>query len=448
MEKVENLNVILIVDKNGETKEVSEIQGIDIKFTGKNGKAIFGTPIAPFKNCKFEIGTNCTIKIETSKHIIKNFQVRCLANYNSVLIGENFNFNGGYFALDAESCLNIIIGDNCLFSSDIYFRVTDGHSIISLEDGETINEGGDIEVGDNVWLGRNTTVLKGSIIPKGCIVGANATVCGKFKEQNCIIAGLPAKIIKRNVKWVNPNTEKFNQAHKIFNESKEIIDKIEKNKGPTVSLIIPLFEGEYRLFECLDSLINQTLKNIEIILLDYGANEEVVKISNDYLKKDKRIKYLNDWLFEKDPKDVEEKNRLAKEYILGKYIIFIYPHDFVAPDMCEKLVVTAEALKTDCVEANYLLFKEIRGVRVFIKKTRLKDNQGKYYCMIEKTEDKEYELENKISGIYLKEKVSSVLNVMNLKNKNKVIYNSFYQCLMSQIDTIAYIKNHLFFFQE
>ena len=59
----------------------------------------------------------------------------------------------------------------------------------------------DVIIGKHVWIGRNASVHKGAVIPDGCVVGANSFVTHKFEEQNTIIAGTPAKVIKRNIRW-------------------------------------------------------------------------------------------------------------------------------------------------------------------------------------------------------------------------------------------------------
>lgn len=58
-----------------------------------------------------------------------------------------------------------------------------------------------IILGDRVWVGTRCIILKGSRIADGCVVGANTTVRGIFDEPNCLIAGSPARVIKRGISW-------------------------------------------------------------------------------------------------------------------------------------------------------------------------------------------------------------------------------------------------------
>ncbi len=54
----------------------------------------------------------------------------------------------------------------------------------------------EIHIGKNCFLGCNSIILKGTVLGDGCVVGAGAVVAGKF-EDNCVIAGNPAKVIKK-----------------------------------------------------------------------------------------------------------------------------------------------------------------------------------------------------------------------------------------------------------
>ena len=76
---------------------------------------------------------------------------------------------------------------------------TDWHSICL--DGIKANDDIKVSIEDNVWIGCRSTILKGAVIPRGCVIGANSNVVGVFTEKNCIIAGNPARIVKKNITW-------------------------------------------------------------------------------------------------------------------------------------------------------------------------------------------------------------------------------------------------------
>lgn len=92
------------------------------------------------------------------------------------------------------------VGDNCLFSSEIYISTTDSHSILDNK-GSRINPSQSISLGNHIWIGTRAIVLKGARLASNIIVGAGAIVNKSVNETNVVIAGSPAKIVKRGVCW-------------------------------------------------------------------------------------------------------------------------------------------------------------------------------------------------------------------------------------------------------
>lgn len=79
-------------------------------------------------------------------------------------------------------------------------RGSDFHPIIDIETNKVINIPSQrLYIGNHVWLAERSRILKNAYISDGCIVGAEAVIAKKFEEPNCIIAGNPAKIIKKNI---------------------------------------------------------------------------------------------------------------------------------------------------------------------------------------------------------------------------------------------------------
>ena len=95
---------------------------------------------------------------------------------------------------------NIVIGDDCMFSSDIILRTGDSHSVVDLQNNR-INPSKSIEIGNHVWIGNKVTVNKGVFVPNNSIIGTGAVVTKTFENGNIIIAGNPAKIIKSDINW-------------------------------------------------------------------------------------------------------------------------------------------------------------------------------------------------------------------------------------------------------
>lgn len=87
-----------------------------------------------------------------------------------------------------------------MFGWNIVLNDGDGH-IIYDDNNVIINEARCIAINDSVWIGANATLLKGSLIGEGSIVGFGSIVTKKFPEKRVIITGLPAKIVKKDIRW-------------------------------------------------------------------------------------------------------------------------------------------------------------------------------------------------------------------------------------------------------
>lgn len=94
-----------------------------------------------------------------------------------------------------------------------------------------------------------------------------------------------------------------------------------------VSIIIPVYNSESFLNECLNSVINQTYKNIEIILVDDGSTDKSGSICDDYAKKDDRIK-----VFHKENGGVSSARNLGILHSKGEFITFVDSDDTITKD--------------------------------------------------------------------------------------------------------------------
>ena len=121
-------------------------------------------------------------------------------NNNVIEIGENTTFEMNVQLAACEGT-SIRIGKDCMFSHDIYVRTTDSHSIVNSQ-GQRINCAKDINIGDHVWIGMQCLILKGANIPDNCIVGARAVVGASKYQSNSLLAGIPAREMKNNIKWL------------------------------------------------------------------------------------------------------------------------------------------------------------------------------------------------------------------------------------------------------
>ncbi len=99
-----------------------------------------------------------------------------------------------------------------------------------------------------------------------------------------------------------------------------------------ISVIIPIYNVEQYLRQCLDSVINQTYKNLEIILVDDGSTDNSGKICDEYALKDARIKVIH-----KENGGVSSARNAGLDIAKGDYIGFVDSDDYIEKDMYEYL---------------------------------------------------------------------------------------------------------------
>lgn len=117
---------------------------------------------------------------------------------------------------------------------------------------------------------------------------------------------------------------------------------------PKISVIIPVYNVEDYIGQCLDSVINQTFENIEIICVNDGSTDNSLEILNRYAEYDKRIIIIN-----QENKGLSNARNVGIKLAIGKYIYFLDSDDFIDINAFEKLYYIAELDKLDFVSFNY-----------------------------------------------------------------------------------------------
>lgn len=102
----------------------------------------------------------------------------------------------------------VSIGDDSQLSWGVDVWCTDAHTITDLE-GTPVNYAESIEIGRHVWIGKDVKIGKNTRLADNSIVGWGSIVTKRFDEPNVIIAGIPAKIVKRGVNWDRKCINKF-----------------------------------------------------------------------------------------------------------------------------------------------------------------------------------------------------------------------------------------------
>lgn len=154
---------------------------------------------ASISNCLITIrGDECNVLIDDNCSIKGHVVIICEDNFSTVHIGSGSELYGP-ISIAATEGTKICIDDNCMIAPGCSIRSGDSHSI--FKDNLRINPAKDINIKSRCWLGERVMVLKGAILPEGCIVGAATVVTRPFQEKNCILAGVPARVISQHITW-------------------------------------------------------------------------------------------------------------------------------------------------------------------------------------------------------------------------------------------------------
>jgi len=117
---------------------------------------------------------------------------------------------------------------------------------------------------------------------------------------------------------------------------------------PCVSVIVATYNLVQYLPRCLDSLIGQTLQNIEIIVVDDGSSDNTMQVLTEYAVRDSRIK-----AFQKPNGGSASTKNFAHPYVTGEYIGYVDGDDWVEPQMFERMYTEAKAEDADVVGCSY-----------------------------------------------------------------------------------------------
>jgi glycosyltransferase involved in cell wall biosynthesis len=129
-------------------------------------------------------------------------------------------------------------------------------------------------------------------------------------------------------------------------------------KQPLISVIVPVYNVEIYLRKCLDSIINQTYKNLEIILVDDGSPDNCGKVCDEYATKDKRVKVIH-----KANGGQSSARNAGLDIATGEYIAFVDSDDYIAENMYEDLIGIAQKEMADIVTYTFYII-DSRGIRI------------------------------------------------------------------------------------
>lgn len=214
--RIKGKNNKVIIISNGEKilfNKYQVLKGLSIEIEGNNNTIEIELPLPRLQNSKCEVkGNNNFIRIGRSPYPIKLvLNLGWTVNNRKIIIGKDFSCTSARLLINEDNA-SLFIGENCMFSRGIIIR-TDGHTIIDKKTGHILNNIADMYIGNHVWVGENVAILKNTKISDNSIIGLGSIVTKKICEPNVVIAGNPAKIIKKDISWDRENASIYKRTY-------------------------------------------------------------------------------------------------------------------------------------------------------------------------------------------------------------------------------------------
>lgn len=178
-----------------------------------------------------------------------------------------------------------------------------------------------------------------------------------------------------------------------------MLGEILKGKS-MVSIIVPIYNSEQRIAKCIESILSQTFKDFELILINDGSKDKSLEICREYEEKDNRIRVLT-----QENSGVSATRNRGIECAKGEYIQFVDSDDYIAPNMVEQLVMRMKANDVDMVICGILKHYENYNEEI------LPEKEGKIY--MNELEERypsifgNYILHSPVNKLYKKELIKS-----------------------------------------
>ncbi len=139
--------------------------------------------------------------------------------------------------------------------------------------------------------------------------------------------------------------------------------------APKVSVIVPVYKAERYLRKCVDSLLTQTFRDFEVLLVDDGSPDRSGVICDGYARRDRRVR-----VFHKANGGVSSARQCGLDNARGEYTIHADPDDWVEPNMLEELYRKAKAENADMVICDYYV-NDNRGQRYVTQRPSALDHE-------------------------------------------------------------------------
>ena len=133
---------------------------------------------------------------------------------------------------------------------------------------------------------------------------------------------------------------------------------------PVVSIIVPVYNAQQYLEQCMQSILNQTYRNLDIILVNDGSKDNSPKMCMSYAKADERVTVIH-----------KTNGGLISAWIAGvkkaqgEYLCFVDSDDWIEPNMIEELIAKTSGKEKEIICSNYIIEKIEKKQSIPIKQS-------------------------------------------------------------------------------
>ena len=195
-----------------------------------------------------------------------------------------------------------------------------------------------------------------------------------------------------------------------------------------VSVIVPVFNAEKFIGKCLDSLVQQTLKDIEIIVINDGSTDNSINILKKYVKRFNNLK-----LYTQSNHGLYYTRKIGLHYATGKYIGWVDADDFIEPNMYEVLYTLAEEKSADVAYCDYNFYP---------RKTKTKE---KWFRQFKGKKDIDFIERN--SQLWNKIVKRKVLKNLKISDIFETCFDEAYIKVLLHAKTIAFTDEKLYHYR-
>ena len=125
----------------------------------------------------------------------------------------------------------------------------------------------------------------------------------------------------------------------------------------TVSVIVPVYNSEKYLADCIESIMMQRHIDLELLLVDNGSTDRSIDICSEYIKRDNRIRLLNE-----DKRSPGAARNRGIQHMKGEYFTFVDSDDYVSTDYISRMLDCMNRLEVDLVECGAVIMMASRDV--------------------------------------------------------------------------------------